>query len=71
MTIVGVGLMISLVGALAATRLMAGLPYGVSAHDLLAHGAMLVLLAGAGFMASYIPARQAMSVDPVVALRYE
>ena len=71
MAIVGIGLVIGLVGAFALTRWMASLLYGVGAHDLLVHGFVLILLAGAGLVASYIPARRAMSVDPVVALRYE
>jgi len=71
MTIVAIGLGIGLIGALAVTRWMASLLYGVSAHDLFVHGFVLLLLAAAGLVASYIPARRAMSVDPVVALRYE
>jgi putative ABC transport system permease protein len=71
MTIIGIGLAIGLVGAFAVTRWMSSLLYGVSSHDVFVHGFVLVMLAGAGLIASYIPARRAMSVDPVVALRYE
>jgi ABC-type antimicrobial peptide transport system permease subunit len=71
MIIVGIGLTIGLFGALALTRWMGSLLYGVSAHDLSIHGLVLVLLGGAGLIASYIPARRAMAVDPMVALRYE
>jgi putative ABC transport system permease protein len=71
MSIVGIGLAIGLSGALFLTRWMSSLLFGVSAHDFIVHGLVLFLLAGAGLVASYIPARRAMSVDPVVALRYE
>ena len=71
MIIVGIGLAIGLFGAFALTRWMGSLLYGVSAHDLSIHGLVLILLGGAGLIASYIPARRAMAVDPMVALRYE
>jgi len=50
---------------------MGSLLYGVSAHDVSIHGLVLMVLAAAGLIASYIPARRAMTVDPMVALRYE
>ncbi len=71
MIIIGIGLTIGLSGAFALTRWMGSLLYGVSAHDLSIHGLVLILLAAAGLIASYIPARRAMAVDPMVALRYE
>ena len=71
MIIVGIGLAIGLFGAFALTRWMGSLLYGVSAHDLSIHGLVLILLGAAGLVASYIPARRAMAVDPMVALRYE
>ena len=71
MTIIGIGLAIGLFGALFLTRWMSSLLFGVGAHDLFVHAFVLILLAGAGLVASYIPARRAMTVDPVIALRYE
>jgi putative ABC transport system permease protein len=71
LTIVGIGLGVGLIGALVTTRLMRTLLYGVSANDFSTYGIVLVLLAGAALLASYLPARRAMNVDPMVALRYE
>jgi putative ABC transport system permease protein len=71
MLIIGVGLTIGICGAFVLTKWMSSLLYGVGAHDLSIHGVVLILLAGAGLIASYIPARRAMAVDPMVALRYE
>ena len=71
LTIVGVGLAVGLMGALAMTRLMATLLYGVGANDASIYAVVLLLLATAALLASYFPARRAMNVDPLVALRYE
>ena len=71
LTIVGIGLGVGLIGALVTTRLMRTLLYGVSANDFSTYGIVLLLLAGSALLASYLPARRAMKVDPMVALRYE
>ena len=69
--LVGIGLAIGLAAALAATRLMASLLYGVHASDFWTYFSVIILLGGAAFLASLIPARRAMNVDPMIALRYE
>ena len=68
---VAIGIVVGLAGALAATRLMAALLFGVGANDVFTYTSVIVLLGGAALLASFIPARRAMKVDPMVALRYE
>jgi putative ABC transport system permease protein len=70
-TVIGIGLFAGILGALAVTRLMSSLLYGVSAHDLSIYAIVTIVLSGAALIASYLPARRAMAVDPMVALRYE
>jgi putative ABC transport system permease protein len=66
-----VGLILGLVGALAAGRLIQGLLFDVAATDPWALGAVLVLLATVASVACYIPARRVTRIDPVQALRWE
>ena len=66
-----IGIAIGVAGAIALTRLMAAILFGVGARDPMTMVSVGVILAGVAIMASYIPARRATRVDPVVALRYE
>jgi ABC-type antimicrobial peptide transport system permease subunit len=71
LTLVGIGLTSGFLMALAATRVMRRLLYGVDANDFSTYAIVVFLLGGAALLASYIPARRAMKVDPMIALRYE
>jgi putative ABC transport system permease protein len=69
LTLVGVGL--GLAGALATSRLLSGLLFGVSANDPLTFVAIVGVLSLVALLACWVPARRAAAVDPIVVLRAE
>jgi ABC-type antimicrobial peptide transport system permease subunit len=70
-TLAGLGVAVGLGAAAGLTRLMASLLFGVSPLDPVTFGAVAVALSSIALLASWLPARRAARVDPVVALRFE
>jgi len=71
LVLVAGGLALGIVGALALTRFMSTLLFGVTPTDPITLGGVAALLAGCGVLASYLPARRATLVDPAITLRAE
>jgi putative ABC transport system permease protein len=69
LTVIGIG--IGTIGALLLTRLMSSLLFGVAPTDPLTFVAVIALLAAVALLASYLPARRATKIDPMLALRTE
>jgi putative ABC transport system permease protein len=66
-----IGVAVGMAGAYALTRLMESLLYGVTATDFLTFGSVSGVIILVGLLASFLPARRATKVDPMIALRSE
>jgi putative ABC transport system permease protein len=71
MTLVAISLVAGVIGAFAATRLLNSLLFGVGASDPITFAAIVLLVSAVAFIAAWVPARRAMRVNPIVALRAE
>jgi putative ABC transport system permease protein len=68
---IAIGIALGAAGALACAHLLSSLLYGVRSTDTIAFAVAATILASVALVASYLPARRAMRVDPMAALRYE
>jgi putative ABC transport system permease protein len=66
-----IGALIGVIACAAVSQVLSNVLYGIGSHDPIAFIGVPVFLLGIAFLASYVPARRAVRVDPVVALRYE
>ena len=71
MMLLAISLLIGLAGAFAATRLLSTMLYGVGMWDPLTFGGIVLVISFVAFLAAWLPARRASSIDPMVALRTE
>jgi putative ABC transport system permease protein len=69
MILAGTGIIIGLVGAIALSRLMTGLLFGITATDTLTFAGVSITMLLVALAASYLPARRATKIDPLEALR--
>lgn len=66
-----VGALVGVIACAAVSQVLSDVLYGMSAHYPVAFVGVPLFLLGIAFLASYIPARRAVRVDPIIALRYE
>jgi putative ABC transport system permease protein len=71
MGLVAISVILGVVGAIAATRLLGSLLFGVTASDPMTFAALAILVSLVAFLAAWLPARRATKVDPIIALRAE
>ena len=71
LALAGAGVVVGIIGALAVSRTMSSVLYGVRSNDAVTFASVSALVAIVALLAAYIPARRAANVDPMVALRYE
>jgi putative ABC transport system permease protein len=71
LTLTAVGILLGLAGAAGVTQLLSSMLFGVKATDPMTYAGVVALLIAVALLATYVPARRAMRVDPMVALRYE
>jgi putative ABC transport system permease protein len=69
--VTAIGVVVGVVGAFAATRLMSALLFGISAADPLTYAGVAVALLAVALVACWLPARRAARLDPIAALRRE